>query len=175
MPWPRLATITGTATCSGSARFEVEEAYAFMKQGALTRDGGEECQALGWCPADRMSKAVARALEYAWADASIANLAEALGYAEDSAQFRERAGAWRHTWNPATRFFQPRNADGSFQEPFYPDRLTFIDDALHGGRYLDDYVEGSPRCAMRPLREGERSASGWAPSLPPEAASRARE
>jgi predicted alpha-1,2-mannosidase len=129
----------------GLRDFEVEEAYAFMKQGALGRDGGEECQALGWCPADRMSKAVSRTLEYAWADASIANLAEALGHSEDSSHFREQAGAWRHTWNPATRFFQPRNADGSFQEPFYPDRLTFIDHALHGGRYLDDYVEGSPR------------------------------
>jgi putative alpha-1,2-mannosidase len=92
-----------------------------------------------------MTKAVSRTLEYAWADASIANLAEALGHAEDSAHFRERAGAWRHTWNPETRFFQPCNADGLFQEPFYPDRLTFIDDAFYGGRHTDDYVEGSPR------------------------------
>ncbi len=137
--------VIAESVLKGLRDFEVEEAYAFMTQGAQGRDGGEECLAHGWCPSDRMTKAVSRTLEYAWADASIANLAEVLGHAEDGARFRERARAWRHTWNPATRFFQPRKANGSFQEPLYPDMLTFVDTSLFGGRYLDDYVEGSPR------------------------------
>jgi predicted alpha-1,2-mannosidase len=145
--------VIAESVLKGLGDFEVEEAYAFMKKSALAppppgthgRDGLEDCLALGWCPADRMPQAVSRTLEYAWADASLANLAQRLGHSGDEALFRERALAYRNTWNPATRFFQPRNADGSFQEPFYPDLLTFIDKPLFKGRYLDDYVEGSPR------------------------------
>ena len=47
--------------------------------GARGREGIEDCVAFGYCPADRMSWAVSRTLEYAWADGSIALLAGTIG------------------------------------------------------------------------------------------------
>lgn len=132
--------------------FEVEEAYEYMKRTALGpppagadgREGIEECMTFGYCPADRMEAAVSRTLEYAWADASIAALASALNKPEEAALFRDRSHAWRLQWNPASRYFQPRNADGSWAEPFLPDMTTYLDE-LFGTHFVDDYVEGSPK------------------------------
>jgi len=136
----------------GITDFEVDEAYAFMKitalgpppPGARGRDGIEDCLAFGYCPADRMSLAVSRTLEYAWADASIALLAEALGHEQEAADFRARSLDYRLTWNPATAYFHARNADGTWFEPFLPNMTSFYDE-LFGNIFVEDYCEGSPR------------------------------
>ncbi len=93
-----------------------------------------------YCPADKMDKAVARTLEYAWADDAISRLAAALGKTDSAALFQRHAQYYRNTWNPATRYFQPRNADGSFVKDFKPLLLSYLD---RTGKYTDDYVEGS--------------------------------
>jgi predicted alpha-1,2-mannosidase len=162
--WPSGAGYTGSmfgtpadmviaeSFLKGITDFEVDEAYEFMKltalgpppPGARGRDGIGDCLAFGYCPADRMELAVSRTLEYAWADASIGGLAEALGHPEDAAFFRDRSLDYRLTWNPETAYFQPRNADGTWVEPFFPNMTSFYDQ-LFGGIFVDDYCEGSPR------------------------------
>ena len=136
----------------GLTDFEVEEAYEFMKAIALTppppgakgRDGIEDCLEFGYCPADRMNWAVSRTLEYAWADASIGLLADALGRETDATFFQNRSLDYRLLWNPDTGYFQGRNADGSWFEPFFPNLTTYVDE-IFGGEITDDYCEGSPR------------------------------
>jgi len=136
----------------GLTDFEVEEAYGYMKAmaqgpppaGASGRDGIADCLAYGYCPADRMDLAVSQTLEYAWADASVGLLAAALGREADALWFRDRSLDYRLTWNPETAYFQPRNADGTWFEPLLPDMTTYLDE-LFGGRFLDDYCEGSPQ------------------------------
>ena len=136
----------------GITDFEVDEAYEFMKRtaleppppGARGRDGILDCLEFGYCPADRMSWAVSRTLEYAWADASIALLAEALGHGQDAAFFRERSLDYRLSWNPETSYFHARNADGSWIEPLFPNWTSYYDQLL-GTDLVDAYCEGSPR------------------------------
>lgn len=136
----------------GITDFEVDEAYVFMKRtaleppppGARGRDGILDCLAHGYCPADRMGWAVSRTLEYAWADASIALLAEALGHDGDASFFRDRSLDYRLTWNPQTAYFHARNADGSWFEPFFPNWTSYYDELL-GGLFVGAYCEGSPR------------------------------
>jgi predicted alpha-1,2-mannosidase len=135
----------------GVRGFDVNAAYAAMTRAANAsapaglpsrgRADVEEYVRHGWCPADRMEEAVSRTLEYAWADAAIARLADGLGRAADAALYRRRAGFHANTWNPATRHFQPRNADGSFATPFVPWLLTYLD-VTPGKRLTNDYVEG---------------------------------
>ncbi len=132
--------------------FEVQEAFEYMKRTALApappgadgREGIAHCISCGYCPADRMEASVARTLEYAWADASIARLARMLHQDDDASLFTERSRAWRDQWNPETRYFQPRNEDGTWVEPFFPDMTTYIDELL-GTNFVDAYVEGSPK------------------------------
>ena len=87
-----------------------------------------------------MDESVSKTLDYAWADDAISRLATALGKPDSAALFREHAQYYRNTWNPATRYFQPRNADGSFVKAFKPLVLSYLDKK---GKYTDDYVEGS--------------------------------
>jgi predicted alpha-1,2-mannosidase len=104
------------------------------------REGVAEYLKYGYCPAGLVRNSVTRTLEYAWADHAISLLAEALGHAADATRFGQQAQAYRQVWNPATQYFQPRDAHGKFIEPFKPLLLTYLD---RHGKYTRDYVEGS--------------------------------
>lgn len=82
------------------------------------RDGIDDYLQLGWIPVDRHSTATSNTLEYAIADNALAELAAFLGEDADAARYRGRAEQYENVWDPATRFFRPRNADGTFAEPF---------------------------------------------------------
>jgi predicted alpha-1,2-mannosidase len=91
-----------------------------------------------------MKESVSYTVEYAWADGSIAFLAEALGKPADAAFFRNKSMAYKNLFNTETKYFQPRNADGTWQEPFYPNITSYYDDIMLR-KYADDYCEGGPR------------------------------
>jgi predicted alpha-1,2-mannosidase len=134
----------------GIRDFDVAKAYQAMRHTALAptppgsafsgREGVREYLQYGYCPAGLVRNSVTRTLEYSWADHAIAQLAESLGYAEDAALFRKHAQSYRNVWNPEKQYFQPRDAQGRFVEPFKPLLLTYFD---RKGKYTKDYVEGS--------------------------------
>jgi predicted alpha-1,2-mannosidase len=137
----------------GIRDFDVETAFGAMREAAIgtemqtqdfkPRRGIKEYLGYEYCPADMMDKAVSKTLEYCYADDAISKLANALGYMEDVRLFAEHAKYYKNIWNPATRYFQPRNAAGEFVENFDPLLLTYFD---RDGEYTDDYVEG---CALQ--------------------------
>jgi predicted alpha-1,2-mannosidase len=134
----------------GIRDFDVETAYQAMRRTALGptppgaafsgRRGIEQYLQYGYCPAGLVDESVSRTLEYAWADHAVAALAETLGHTNDGALFRQHSLAYRRLWNPKTQYFQPRDAQGTFVEPFKPLLLTYLD---RKGKYTRDYVEGS--------------------------------
>jgi len=135
----------------GIKNFEVGELYAAMKKTALqtsaTGGGNADIQELnkyGYVPADMQNISVSKTLELTWADGSIALLAKALGKTDDAALFTEKSMAYKNIWNPATKYFQGRNADGSWQEPFLPNFLSYYDQILPK-QVSTAYCEGSPR------------------------------
>lgn len=67
---------------------------------------------------------MSKTMEYAFDDWCIALLAEKLGDKEIQQEFAARALNYANTFNHATGFFQPRNADGSFVTPFVPEEYT---------------------------------------------------
>ena len=146
---PADITIT-EAWLKGIRDFDVEYAYQSMRTTALGptprgsefsgRRGIESYLKYRYCAADMMDEAVSKTLEYAWADYSIGQLAEALGNKEDAVLFAEHAQYYHNTWNPKTQYFHPRNANGVFVENFKPLLLTYLD---LKEKYTDDYVEGS--------------------------------
>ncbi len=134
----------------GIRDFDVAKAYQAMRRTALAptppgaafsgREGVEQYLQYGYCPAGLVRNSVTRTLEYSWADHAISLLAESLGYTEDAALFHKHSQSYRNVWNPGTQYFQPRDAQGSFIEPFKPLLLTYFD---RKGKYTKDYVEGS--------------------------------
>ena len=87
-----------------------------------------------YIPADKEGESVAKGLEYALADGCIALAARKAGDGELAREFGRRARFYRNYWDPKTRFFRGRNADGAFREPFDPFRSTHRN---------DDYCEGT--------------------------------
>ncbi len=135
----------------GITDFEVEEAYASMKKTALqtTETGGRnlDIQALnkyGYVPADLEDISVSKTLELAWADGSIALLAKALGKTDDTALFTDKSMDYKNIFNPDTKYFQGKNADGSWKEPLLPNFISYYDEIIPK-KVSDAYCEGGAR------------------------------
>jgi predicted alpha-1,2-mannosidase len=134
----------------GIRGFDVERAYQAMRQTALApnwrgaafsgRQGIQQYLKYKYCPSGPVRESVARTLEFGWADHAISLLAEALGHHADAELFLDHSRYYRNLWNPATQYFQPRDPEGRFVEPFKPLLLTYFD---RKGTYTKDYVEGS--------------------------------
>lgn len=126
------------AYLKGIRGYDIEKLYEAIKQNATTtqgrptddngnpiqsvgREGVEYYNRLGYVPYDvKIHENAARTLEYAYADYTIANLADKLGKPEDAALFRKRAENWRNLFDPETGWMRGKNEDGTFQSPFNP-------------------------------------------------------
>jgi predicted alpha-1,2-mannosidase len=78
-----------------------------------------------------------RTLEYAYADAALADLAAGLGRGDLATTFRRRSGSWANLFDPSSGVIRPRGADGRFQSPFNPDQPFFT--------AADPFYEGTAR------------------------------
>ena len=113
--------------------FDIDTAYeAFLKSATLPgkdnkmRPDVDNYYQKGYVPmgeyAADMSgdNSVSHALEYYIADASLANLAEALGKKDDAKRFRQQSLGYRHYYSKAYGTLRPINQDGTFLTPFDP-------------------------------------------------------
>lgn len=135
----------------GITDFDVLEAFKYMKltsdskvEGVDYRTAVEEYNSYGYVPADVSKTSVSRTLEYAWADGSIALLAEALGKTAEAQHYKEKSLYYKNIFDDETKYFRGKNTDGSFVTPFSPDASSFYDDIL-GTEFARPYCEGSAR------------------------------
>ncbi len=136
----------------GITDFDVEAAYEAMKyssENEVSRAGRENVDLYneyGYIPndAEGVRKSVACTLEYAWQDAAIASLAKALGKTEDAEKYTAKSMYYKNVFNPETKYFQARNADGSFVWNFNP-YITEFYDAVMIKKFANCYSEGSAR------------------------------
>jgi len=146
---PADMTIT-EAYLKGIKDFDVEFAFKKMKEVALAptpkgseasgRRGVEGYIKYGYCPDELGDESVAKTMEYAWADHSIALLAKELGNTQDFEFFSNQSKNYKNVWNPKTQYFQSRKKNGSFVEKFDALQLTYTD---WDEEYTRGYVEGS--------------------------------
>jgi len=108
-----------------------EEAWQAMKASAMKDERGIKwMKDPGFIPYDKESRSVAKALEYGLADWSIAQVAKKLGHLDDYNYFIQRSKAYKHYYDPETRFLRPKNLENQFRTPFDPLSIR-------------DYVEGN--------------------------------
>ncbi|HEY3296511.1 MAG TPA: GH92 family glycosyl hydrolase [bacterium] len=74
----------------------------------------------GYIPADKERESVSKALEYAYDDWCIAQMAKSLGKTGDYDLFSKRALYYRNLYDSTSGFMRGRNSDGSWVSPFNP-------------------------------------------------------
>jgi predicted alpha-1,2-mannosidase len=77
---------------------------------------------LGFVPVDHDGEAASKTVEYAFDDWTIARMARSMGRNDVADTFEKRAQNWRNVFDTKSGFVRPKNADGSFREPFDPTR-----------------------------------------------------
>ena len=143
----------GDAYLKGVTGFDIQTAYKAMRQNAFQSPesyqeyaGGMGRRALksylryGYIPVEDSVKEafhtceqVSRTLEYAYDDFVLAQVAKALGHADDYKALMERSRNYRNVIDPATGYAQGRHADG-----------TFIDDPANAFAFASFITEGAP-------------------------------
>ena len=114
-----------------------EGAYQALKASAMKDDRGLNLlKQYGYipCDLDKTHETVAKALEYALADAGVAKVAKLLGHEDDYQYFYKRSQSYRKLFDPATGFMRGLDSKGKFREPFNP---------FHAVHRQDDYTEGN--------------------------------
>lgn len=114
----------------GARDFDLKGAVEQMKRAAEEElpikdgRGWEELtlyKKYGYLPADKVERyGVSKVIEYSVADYSLAQLCRAAGDEAGYERYYARSKNVFHNLNPETGYFQPRNADGSWHEPFDP-------------------------------------------------------
>ncbi len=132
--WPLQGTETGTMTGYHSASviaeaiskgipgIDTEAAYRVMMKRAMDEnfEGLGYYRELGYIPADRAGESVSKAFEYCYNDWAVAHVAKKLGKDDDAAMLRTRSTNYRHYFNPASQFMEPKLLNGKWATPFDP-------------------------------------------------------
>ncbi|HXO76147.1 MAG TPA: GH92 family glycosyl hydrolase, partial [Puia sp.] len=146
--WHLMANETGTmvgvssleviseAWLKGIRGFNADSAYQALKKTAMSDTLGLQFVRDGKpISSDIERRSVARAMEYAIGEGSIALMAKKLGHNEDYEYFRKRAEDYRLYYDKNTGFFRGIKSDGSFSTPFDAFRTT--------PPWSSDYAEGN--------------------------------
>jgi predicted alpha-1,2-mannosidase len=121
-------------------------AWPILQASALDpthRPGNASYRSLGYVPIDEQGTVwgpVSTTLEYALADAALAQLGATLGQTVDPA-ITAGASSWKSLIDPTSNLFRPRHTDGSWLDPFDPDAIDGAHpNPMSGG---PGYVEGT--------------------------------
>ncbi len=88
---------------------------------SVGREGVDYYNRLGYVPYDvGINENAARTLEYAYADFTIAKMAEKLGEDEIAERFFKQSMNYKNLLDPSTNLMRGKNEDGEFQKPFNP-------------------------------------------------------
>ena len=75
----------------------------------------------------RNERSASRTLEYAYTDFCLAQVAGALGRRADRRKYLARSRNWMNLWDDETKSVRPREADGSWMEPYDKTKLYMLD------------------------------------------------
>jgi len=88
---------------------------------SVGRAGVDFYNTLGYVPYNvGINENAARTLEYAYADFTIAKMAEKLGKTEIADKYYEKSMNYKKLFDPSTNLMRGKNKEGDFQSPFNP-------------------------------------------------------
>ncbi|WP_084647735.1 GH92 family glycosyl hydrolase [Gelidibacter mesophilus] len=125
------ATIISDAYLKGAKGMDLEILMEAVLKNATIADGRpvnsvgraglDYYNFLGYVPYDaKINENAARTLEYAFADFTIAQMAEKMGKSKLAKKYYKKSLNYKHLFDPETKWMRGKNIDGSFQSPFNP-------------------------------------------------------
>lgn len=88
---------------------------------SVGREGLNYYNSLGYVPYDiGVNENTARTLEYAYADFTIARMADKMSKKEIAEKYFAQSMNYKNVFDPSTNLMRGKNEDGSFQSPFNP-------------------------------------------------------
>jgi predicted alpha-1,2-mannosidase len=135
MPGYSGVTVVADAVLKGFDGFDHELAFEAMKATAMGDEfGANWVKKQGFIPAEEEVESVAKGLEYAIADWSIAQVAKKLGKQEDYEYFSKRGKYYEQYFDKQSRFMRGRISQSEWRTPFDP---------FKSEHRRDDYAEGN--------------------------------
>jgi len=126
------ASIIADAYLKGIRGYDINTLYEAIRknsenEGPLSsvgRKGAKYYNALGYIPYNvKINENTGRTLEYSYDDFTVMKLAKAINRPKTEVDtFAKRALYYRNVFDKSVNFMRGRNADGSFQTPFRPDK-----------------------------------------------------
>ncbi|MFT3994924.1 MAG: GH92 family glycosyl hydrolase [Dysgonomonas sp.] len=127
--------VVADAILKGYDGFDKELAYEAMKTSAMLDERGLKLfKEYGYIPYDKENESVAKCMEYALADWSLAQVAKQMGKTQDYEYFTKRSKAYTHYFDPSVGFMRGKSSDGKFRPVFNPFESVHRD---------NDYTEGN--------------------------------
>jgi predicted alpha-1,2-mannosidase len=128
-------SVIADAYLKGIGGFDAAAALdAMVHSATLDHFGLDAYRRDGFIGADEEGESVSKTLEYAYDDAAVARMAQAMGRDDIATEFGRRAQAWRHLLDPETLFFRPRR-NGQWLQPYDPRRVDFHHTEANGWQY----------------------------------------
>lgn len=142
------AIVVADSLAKGLDDFDVEALFETMYEASTQpaqRPGVESYLERGYIPMEEAGIALlggvwgpaSTTLEYAFADWSLARVAERLGQSEAAAVLAERSIGYRALYDEQTGTLRPRMADGSFLEPYDPEEFLTETGAAGGPGFVE--------------------------------------
>jgi predicted alpha-1,2-mannosidase len=121
------ASVVADAYLKGIRGYDISTLYDALLHGANNqgpnatgRKGVEYYNTLGYVPVDKVDQSAARTLEYAYDDFSIYQLGKKLNRpAAELDIYKKRSLNYKNLFDSSTKLMRGKNADGTFQTPFY--------------------------------------------------------
>lgn len=127
--------VVADAVLKGFGGFDKAYAYEALKTSVMLDERGQKfMREYGYIPFDKENESVAKTMEYAIADWSVAEVAKAMGKTDDYNYFKQLSEGYKHYFDPETQFMRGKDSDGKFRTPFDP---------FHSVHRENDYTEGT--------------------------------
>ncbi len=127
--------VVADAVLKGFGGFDKNVAYEALKNSVMLDERGQKwMREYGYIPFDKEVESVAKTMEYAIADWSVAQVANSMGKVDDYQYFKQLSEGYKYYFDPELQFMRGKDSNGKFREPFNP---------FHSVHRENDYTEGT--------------------------------
>lgn len=122
-------------------------------------------QQYGYIPIDLKKEAIAWDMEYAIADAALANAAQSMGKNDVAEEYNKRSLSYRNYFDPETKFARGKDSKGEWRTPFHPSYSQIGSDYCEGNAWQYTWLAPQDIAGLEVLFGGKEAMLAHLDSL----------